>query len=523
MGFKLKRSCFNKKRLTIGVSLTLFGVAVYLFCNFDNIYFNYSPKKATFSRLERIRKSKKAKVTRYLDKQKETGEKASHNNDMYNHFKKLHYLYKKHAYGSMEYSLIEQSINKFFVTQLDKFYDILFVDNDGEIFFTVKKEEDFLGNIYEDRFDGVSLYEKMRKIKIEETEFVDYEYYSVSDEAASFFISPVLEGNKIVGHIVLQLPINDINSILTDRHDLGRTGEVYLVNFKQLMITQSRFIDDNTILTKQIDTKAVRNALNEKTGNVITRDYRGKSVFSSYEQFDYEGTIWIIIAEIDEDEVITEVYRGREKELFNKACKYLANYTYPIDRQKLFVPGWEQEEDCVKVDFREFQKSKNGEILFTEGVATCTALTISYPGKFGYLIHITPTDAAYRNIGFLTRILLSDNYTDFVGTVLKEIDRYDIIQCEKSLLRFGVIATHNSSFANIIRELIEDGVELSQIKVLFKNKFKKVDIVFDYKCDQVWSNWGGAGYNMKFTFTDEYKHAPDLGEIIKKISNYNSV
>ena len=182
-------------------------------------------------------------------------------------------------------ALIEHSINKLFVTELDKFYDILFIDNKGDIFFTVKKEDDFLGNIHEERFKGVLLYERIKKIKIRETEFVDYEYYSVSDEPASFFITTVMEGSNILGYIVLQLPINDINSILTDRNDLGRTGEVYLVNYSQLMITQSRFIDDNTILTKQIDTEAVKNALQKTRGSKIIEDYRDKRVFSSYEQF----------------------------------------------------------------------------------------------------------------------------------------------------------------------------------------------------------------------------------------------
>ena len=60
----------------------------------------------------------------------------------------------------------------------------------------------------------------------------------------------------------------------------------------------------------------------------------------------------------------------------------------------------------IKVDFKEFQKSKNSQLLYTEGVATCTAMTISYPGKFGYLLHITPTDGSYKSIGFLTRLLL---------------------------------------------------------------------------------------------------------------------
>ena len=331
---KLNHNFLNRNTLIIGVSSVLLIFAVYLYFNFDDIYFNYNPKKATFSKLESIRDEKKAKVTHYLDQQKARGVQTCQNNDIKNYFTKLHRLYKNQRYNGIEYALLEESISRLFVTELDKFYDILFIDSKGDIFFTVKKEDDFLGNIYEDRFDGIALYEKIRKTEIRETEFVDYEYYSVSDEPASFFISSVLEGDNVLGYFVLQLPINDINSILTDRHNLGRTGEVYLVNHKQLMITQSRFIDDSTIITKKIDTEAVRSALLEKSGNKIIEDYRDKRVFSSYEQFNYEGTEWIIIAEIDEDEVITEIYRGREKELFDKVTDYLADYSYQKDKRK---------------------------------------------------------------------------------------------------------------------------------------------------------------------------------------------
>ena len=389
MNCRAKHNFLSRKILIISVSSVLLIFAVYLFFNFEDIYFNYNPKKATFLKLEKIRKEKKAKVTHYLDQQKARGVQTCQNNEIKDYFRKLHYLYKSRGYSGIDYALIEHSINKLFVTELDKFYDILFIDSEGDVFFTVKKEDDFLGNIHEERFNGVSLYEKMRKIKIRETEFVDYEYYSVSDEPASFFISPVFDKNKIQGYIVLQLPINDINSILTDRCNLGRTGEVYLVNYKQMMVTQSRFIDNNTILTKEIDTEAVRNALEENRGNKIIEDYRDKRVFSSYEKFDYEGTEWIIIAEMDEDEIITEIYLGREKELFSKATDYLAGYFYQNDTQKMFAPGRKQKKNCIKVDFKEFQKSKNGHLLYTEGVATCTAMTISYPGKFGYLYNLS--------------------------------------------------------------------------------------------------------------------------------------
>ncbi len=518
---EMKSNFLKRKRWSIGTLSVLLIFVVYLLFNYDHIYFKYNPKRATFAKLESIRDEKKAKVTDYLDQQKARGVQTCQNNDVKNYFKKLHYLFENHGYGGIEYALLERSINELFVRELDKFYDILFIDTEGDIFFTVKKEDDFLKNIYDERFNGVSLYEKIREIKVREMEFVDYEYYSVSDEPASFFISSVLEGDKILGYFVLQLPINDINSILTDRRELGRTGEVYLVNYRQLMMTQSRFIDDNTIITKQIDTEAVRSALHEKRGNKIIEDYRRKRVFSSYEQFKYEGIEWIIIAEIDEDEVITEIYRSREKELFSQVTDYLASYSYEMEKQKVFSQDWKHSHNCIKVDFKEFQKTKNGQMLYTEGVATCTAMTISYPGKFGYLLHITPTDGSYRRIGFLTRIFLKDNYTDFVDRAMKSINRYDILQNEKSLLRFCVVATHDDSFKNIVHKLIDNEVELSQIKVLFRNDKHKVDVVLDYENDKVWTHWGGDVFNPMYT--DEYALVPDFGEIIKRVSNYNRV
>ncbi len=134
----------SRKILIIGLPSVLIIIAIYLYFNFDDIYFNYNPKKATFSKLEKIRKEKKAKVTHYLDQQKARGVQTCQNNDVKDYFQKLHYLYRNNGYGSLEYARLEHSINMLFVTELDKFYDILFIDSEGDIFFTVKKENHFL-------------------------------------------------------------------------------------------------------------------------------------------------------------------------------------------------------------------------------------------------------------------------------------------------------------------------------------------------------------------------------------------
>ena len=58
----MKRNYFTWKKLIIGVPSILLIFAVYLYINFDDIYFNYNPKRATFSKLESIRDEKKTKV-----------------------------------------------------------------------------------------------------------------------------------------------------------------------------------------------------------------------------------------------------------------------------------------------------------------------------------------------------------------------------------------------------------------------------------------------------------------------------
>ncbi len=76
---KLRSLPFTRKIIYSGAILTLSIIAAYLFFNYDDIYFTYSPKKATFSRLEKIRKEKKGKVIRYLDQQKTIGKTISNN------------------------------------------------------------------------------------------------------------------------------------------------------------------------------------------------------------------------------------------------------------------------------------------------------------------------------------------------------------------------------------------------------------------------------------------------------------
>src|SRR3989304_3836179 len=132
---------------------------------------------------------------------------------------------------------------------------------------------------------------------------IDFEPYAPSDFApASFIAAPISDGFNKAGILVLQIPIDQINSVMMGRSGLGETGETYLVGNDKLMRSDSRFSEKKTILVNKIDTEAVKDALTNKSDCKIIKDYRGADVLSAYAPLDIKDLKWSIIAEIDKNE-----------------------------------------------------------------------------------------------------------------------------------------------------------------------------------------------------------------------------
>ena len=113
---------------------------------------------------------------------------------------------------------------------------------------------------------------------------------------------------EISGVIVVRISLGGINRITTDRTGLGGTGEIYLVNENDYMITPSRFIKDAPFKLK-VDTEPAGKTFEgvKKPGTeqheydaLIYKNYRGIEVLGVR---DYMPKVrWILVAEIDESE-----------------------------------------------------------------------------------------------------------------------------------------------------------------------------------------------------------------------------
>jgi len=218
-----------------------------------------------------------------------------------------------------DYSALHEKVHPTVRSFLERFgyYDIFLVDIDsGHIVYSVFKELDYGTSLLNGPYADTNFAEVFRKAaqlnEPNQTTLVDYEPYMPSYEApASFLASPVFDGDKKIGVLIFQLPIEPINAIMGDRAGLGETGETYLVGPDLLMRSDSYLDPENHSVSASfknpergsVKTTAIDAAFKGETGSEIITDYNGNPVLSSYSPLELiDGLTWAVLSEIDEAE-----------------------------------------------------------------------------------------------------------------------------------------------------------------------------------------------------------------------------
>ncbi len=201
------------------------------------------------------------------------------------------------------------------------YYDIFLFDADGDLVYTVFKEEDFSTNFAEK--DGgpwasTDLGKAFRAAKagtLGSTAFFDFQAYAPSNGApASFIATPIVENGQTIGVLAFQMPIGRINSIVNKPTGLGRTGETILVGADGLMRNDSQFIEGQDILRTKITPGVLEEA---RHGKPVTLDgeYRDIKLTGVAAPFSFEGTHWTLFALQGSDE-IGEVIAALNRNVF---------------------------------------------------------------------------------------------------------------------------------------------------------------------------------------------------------------
>ncbi len=219
------------------------------------------------------------------------------------------------------------------------FYDIFLVDaQSGYVTYSVYKELDFATSLKDGPYAQSGLADAYRgAMQLDSSQpffITDFAPYLPSYDAQAAFISaPIHDHGNLVGVLIMQLPLDIIDNIMT--HDqnwvkagLGQSGETYLVGGDKLMRSNSRFVIEDldgylqavshleqdkanldiikakqtSIGLQHVNSPSVTEALSGKSGYHLIDDYRGVPVLSAYQPLNIKGLDWVILSEIDEAE-----------------------------------------------------------------------------------------------------------------------------------------------------------------------------------------------------------------------------
>ena len=188
------------------------------------------------------------------------------------------------------------------------FYDLILISGSGKVVYTVEKEvdlgTDLVDGPYRDSNLAAVFLQARRDVADHRVRLVDFAQYVPSlGEPAAFVAAPIVDNAQLLGVLVLQIPIGEIDRVMTDdrqwrQQGLGETGETYLVGQDRRLRSNSRFFLEDpesyfsrleaagvaasdlrrircfgtSILLQEVDSPAVREALEGATATSITID-----------------------------------------------------------------------------------------------------------------------------------------------------------------------------------------------------------------------------------------------------------
>ncbi|MDM8558912.1 GAF domain-containing protein [Candidatus Parabeggiatoa sp. HSG14] len=188
------------------------------------------------------------------------------------------------------------------------YYDIFLVEPyNGNILYTVMKENDFctslIHGLYADTPISKIFKETVKATDPDFTVLKDFAHYTASNNAASFIATPIFDHSQLVGVLIFQLSINQIDKIMQQQAGLGKTGETVLVSSDDFFLrSNSRFSEESTLFKHKRDNEASRAAAEGKTGVKTVFDADGNSTLIAYKPLNIMGVRWSLLAMIDKTE-----------------------------------------------------------------------------------------------------------------------------------------------------------------------------------------------------------------------------
>lgn len=297
------------RHLILGFLITsivpLTGFAILNLRNFENAL-----RETVINNMAFIADKKADKINEYIEDRRIQVHSLSASPNVIALFEELKKNYSK-GINSQAYRQTEinaQTVLSQMTANYD-YYDLLLIDNAGEVIFSLKKEADFASNLQTGRYRDSILANGFRQsMDFLTTEFSTFSFYEPSDgKIAAFTTTPLMKNGMPIGVLAAQTNLENYLPIIVDKTGLGETGEVLFakqVGNTVFFTTPRRYATDNHYNNEAIGQLArpMVAALNGQRGQGISIDYAGHLVVASWRYLpDFH---WGMVVKIDAAEAL---------------------------------------------------------------------------------------------------------------------------------------------------------------------------------------------------------------------------
>lgn len=196
------------------------------------------------------------------------------------------------------------------------YYDLFLFDTEGNLVYSVFKENDYATNMLTGEWSDSGLADAYRAAMelgpTDPTAFIDFAPYGPSFGAPAAFMSrPVFnEQGKLLGVIALQMPIDQLNASASELVGLGETADGFIVGTDGSLRTDSALSEVNDILATRFESPEVMSTvMGESEGLPFSgAGVNGTPVIGYSTSIEFNGVRWAAVLVQSEQ----ELFAGRQ-------------------------------------------------------------------------------------------------------------------------------------------------------------------------------------------------------------------
>lgn len=193
-------------------------------------------------------------------------------------------------------------------------YDLFLLTPNGDIVYSVFKENDFARNLRDDVLAGSGLaraFERAVKSAPDDPSIFEriMPYKPSANAPAAFLARPVHDQNEnLIGVIAFQLPMDRLSLMAGHIHGAGETVDGYLVAQDGLLRTDSKMTAGNDILTTASMMPDLDQVFGGLEGISEYQNFNGADVLGYRFLVDFLGTQWVGVVEQETTELFAGVW-----------------------------------------------------------------------------------------------------------------------------------------------------------------------------------------------------------------------